>query len=91
MQTYPNFYALDPGAVLPPTPFDETFRYEICDFDGLCSQAQVTIRVLPEPGAGVLFVAGVIGLGVLQRRRVARRPPIGQGCADLSAPPRVRA
>ncbi|MEZ4354729.1 MAG: DUF642 domain-containing protein [Myxococcota bacterium] len=91
VQTYPNFYALDPGAVLPPTPFDETFRYEICDFDGLCSQAQVTIRVLPEPGAGVLLVAGVIGLGVLQRRRVARRPPIGQGCADLSAPPRVRA
>jgi len=54
VQTYPNIYAPDPGVELPPTPFDETFRYEICDFDGLCSQAQVTIHVIPEPGAAWL-------------------------------------
>ena len=49
LQTYPNFYRLDPEAALPPTPFDETFRYEICDFDGLCSQAQATIHVVATP------------------------------------------
>jgi hypothetical protein len=79
LQTYPNLYRLDPEAALPPTPFDETFRYEICDFDGLCSQAQVTIRVLPEPGAAALIASGVIGLMALRRFGTRRNRTAGEG------------
>jgi hypothetical protein len=69
VQTCLNVYVLDPEAVLPPARLDETFRYQICDSDGLCSQAQVTIRVLPEPGFAALIAGGSAGPMATDRRR----------------------
>jgi hypothetical protein len=72
IQTYPNIYRPTPGLELPPVPFDETFRYEICDFDDLCSQAQATIHVVPEPGTTALLAGGVALAALDRRRRRAR-------------------
>jgi hypothetical protein len=46
----------------------DSFVYEICDPDGLCDQAEVTIH-LPEPGVTLSLFAGALLLVGLGRRR----------------------
>ena len=53
-----------------------TERTRKTDENGIYIEIQ-PIRVIPEPGALLLFVLGLVGLTVTRRPR-RRRPPIGQ-------------